>query len=350
MADTWRVVDTGLRPPAQNIALDRAILEARRREEVPSTLRFLRFTPCALLAAGSSAGETLDPDYCASRNIEVQRRLTGGELMCLDPGQLMWELVLHRRDVGAAGMSALSRRLCHAAAAGISALGVDARFRAPADIEVGGRRVSDGAGVFDGEAVLFQGTLLLDFDAAEALGASRLCGAATQYAGERIVGLKALLGAVPDTRLVKRYLTEAFESEFGVEFREADLTLSEHARYQAALREIDHRDWIHLVERPATALPVLEAWVPVAGGRLGAVAAFDREMRVIRQVWFLGEPPIAPRRTLPDLEAALRQVPLERLEARVRTFFAGRALRSPSVSDFVDVVRRAVREPLVDRV
>ncbi len=45
MAEMWRVIDTGLRAVAQNIALDRALLEARRAEEIPSTLRFCRFAP-----------------------------------------------------------------------------------------------------------------------------------------------------------------------------------------------------------------------------------------------------------------------------------------------------------------
>ena len=54
MAETWRVMDTGLRAAAQNIALDRALLEARHAEEIPSTLRFCRFTPSVLLASRQS--------------------------------------------------------------------------------------------------------------------------------------------------------------------------------------------------------------------------------------------------------------------------------------------------------
>lgn len=352
MADSWRVVDTGLRSAAQNIALDRAILEARRTEEVPSTLRFMRFPPCALIGCGQSVEQEVNADHCASAGIDVQRRLSGGDVMCLDPGQLMWGLYLHRRDVGAADLRTISRRLCHAAAAAVGALGLDARLRGRSEIEVDGRRVSDAAGVFDGDGLLFQGTLLMDQDPAAAMRASRLCGAAASQAGERIASLKGLLKGAPDRALVKRYLTEAFESEFGVEFREADLTLSEDARFRAALREIDHPDWIDLVKRPAAALPVLEASQPAAGGRLCATAAFDRETRVLRQVWFSTDFPVVPPRTLPDLEAALRYTPLEKLGARVRAFFGGRTVKapSPSAGDYVNVVRLAVRRPLVDRV
>src|SRR5687767_4343066 len=136
MSDRWRLVDTGLRPAEQNIALDRALLEARRADEIPSTLRFLRFPRCALIGCRRSVDQELDLEYCEAAGVAVQRRLTGGDLMCLDPGQLMWELVLHRRDVGAADLQAIARRLCHAAAAAVSALGVPARYRPRNDIEV----------------------------------------------------------------------------------------------------------------------------------------------------------------------------------------------------------------------
>mgnify|MGYP001613109265 CR=1 FL=1 len=46
---SWRVINTGIRLPAENFALNRALLEARRTDEIPGTLRFLRFPPCALL-------------------------------------------------------------------------------------------------------------------------------------------------------------------------------------------------------------------------------------------------------------------------------------------------------------
>jgi lipoate-protein ligase A len=344
MADTWRVIDTGLRAAAQNIALDRALLEARRAEEIPSTLRFQRFTPSALVGCNQAVEQEVDLDYCRSAGIEVQRRLTGGDVMCLDPVQLVWSLFLHRRDIGPLNMQAVSRRLCHAAAAAVSALGVTACFRAPNDIEVEGRRVSDSAGVFDGEALLFQGTLLVDCDPAVLLRASRLSMPSPGFARDRITSLRELLGARPDTGLLRRYLTEAFESEFSVEFREGDLTLSENERFRAALREIGHRDWVNLVARPATAVAVLHARQPAPDGPLRATVAFDPQSRIIRQVWFSSDVPVTPKRMLADLEAALLYTPALRLVHRLDRFFAGRqvAMSPLKPEDFLEVVRRAI--------
>lgn len=357
MAETWRLIDTGLRPAAQNIALNRALLEARQAEEIPSTLRFLRFAPCALLGYHQSAAQELNLDYCRANRIAIQRRITGGGAIYFDEHQLGWELYLHKRDLATSDMQAISRRICHAAATAVSALGVDARYRPRNDIEVGGRKISGTGGAFDGDALLYQGTLLVEFDVEKMLRvlripAEKLSDKAIASARERVASLKELLGRRPDVALIRRYLTEAFESEFDVEFREGDLTLSEHKRFEAALREIDHPDWINLVARPVSGMPILEGAQKFPGGLLHAAVTFDALTRTVRRVWFTGDIFVSPRRTVADLEAVLKDTSLERLEARTRGFFAGREVDMLSLTpdDFVNVVRLAVKQPVIDSV
>lgn len=353
MAENWRRLDTGLRPAAQNIALNRALLEARDADEIPSTLRFLRFAPCALLGHHQSAEQELNLDYCNAQRITIQRRITGGGAIYFDEGQLGWELYLHRRDLDTSDMQTISRRLCHAAATAISALGVDARYRPRNDIEVDGRKISGTGGAFDGDALLFQGTLLIEFDVEKMLRVLRipvekLSDKAIASARERVTSLKELLGRRPDADLVRRYLTEAFESEFGVEFSEGELTLSEHWRFEQALREIDHPDWVNLVSRPMSAMPVLEAEQKLSGGMLRVSVAFDVVTQSVRQVWFTGDIFVSPRRLLADLESALKDTPIDRLEGKVRSFFHGRRYDTLTLTpdDFINVVRLALRRPV----
>ena len=354
--ETWRVIDTGLRPAAQNIALNRALLEARAAEEIPSTLRFLRFTPCALLGYHQSAEQELNLEHCRAHGVAVQRRITGGGAIYFDETQLGWELYLHQRDLGTRDMQAIARRICHAAAAAVSALGVDARYRPRNDIEVDGRKIAGTGGAFDGDALLYQGTLLVDFDVEKMLRvlrvpAEKLSDKAIASARERVANLKELLGRRPDTAIVRRNLVEAFESEFGVEFTEGDLTLSEHKRYQAALAEIDTADWVNLVARPRADMPIREAVQKFPGGLLRAAVTYDAVPRLLRQVWFTGDIFVSPRRTVADLEAALRDSPLDRLEQKTLAFFAGRPvdLLGLTPADFVTVVRMAVGDPLLVR-
>lgn len=356
VTENWRVIDTGLRPAAQNIALSRALLEARHAEEIPSTLRFLRFTPSALLGSHQSPAQQLDLDYCRAHDITVQRRITGGCATYTGEAQLGWELYLRGRDVGVLGMQAISRRMCHAAATAISALGVDARYRPGNEIEVDGRKLASTGIAFDGNALLFQGTLQTDCDLDRMLGVLRMparkpCDTAAAVLCERETSLKALLGRPPDVALLKRYVTEAYESEFGIEFREGDLTLSEHARYQVALREIDTAGWVGFVARPVSEMPLLEAAQKFAGGLLRATVMFETTTRTIRQVWFTGDFVVKPRRTMADLEAALRDLPASRLAHKIEWFFASRPVDIPALTpeDFITVVRRAVGRPLLAR-
>ena len=157
MGQIWRVLDTGLRPAAQNIALDRALLEARKADEIPSTLRFLRFTPCALLGHRQSAAQEVHRDYCQRHGVEIQRRLTSGPAQFVDEAQLGWTLYLHKREAKNADARAISKRVCHAVATAIGATGLDARYRARDEIEVDGRTVGSCGIAFDGDALLSPG-------------------------------------------------------------------------------------------------------------------------------------------------------------------------------------------------
>lgn len=348
-ARAWRVIDTGLRRAAENLALNRALLEARRAGEAPSSLRFLGFTPSALLGFHQSAEQELNLEYCRRQGIAVQRRITGGGAIYFDQGQLGWELYLTKSDVGTADMSAIARRICEAAARGISALGVEARYRPRNDIEVDGRKVSGTGGAFDGEALMYQGTLLIEFDLERMLRvlripAEKLSDKVIASARERVASLAELLGRVPPPEEAKQGLARALSDEFRVEFRPGGLLPAEEARYAEALAEMDNADWIDLVSKPVSGLPILECSRKFSGGLLRASLAYDRATDRIRQVWYTGDMFVSPRRTIADLEAALKECPVPELEGRVRTFFAGRDVDMLALApeDFITVAREAL--------
>ena len=166
----------------------------------------------------------------------------------------------------------------------------------------------------------------------------------------RIVSVKQLLRSRPDVRRIKQHIAEAFENEFDVEFREAEMALSETARYNAALRQIESQDWIDLVARPARDMPLLES-DGEAGAPLRALVLYETPTQTIREVWFLGEAALSPGRTILDLEAALRDISIADLEHRIQWFFRSRAVQMTGVaaSDFVIAVQRALKAPLPAR-
>ena len=349
MDKTWRVIDTGLRPAAENIALNRALLEARQAGEIPNTLRFLRFRPSALLGYHQSAEQELDLDYCRANHIAVQRRITGGGAIYFDETQIGWELYLTKDTLGCADMEQIARRICEAAARGISALGVEARYRPRNDIEVEGKKISGTGGAFEGNALMYQGTLLLRFDVEKMLRvlripAEKLSDKVISSARERVTDLADLLDQVPDLVVVKAALTGAFAKEFGVSFAPGNLAAPELARYQDALAEIDHPDWVNLIGRPAVDMPILQASRKFPGGLLRVSLAFDARAGRIKQVWLSGDFFVSPKRAVADLEAALRNVQLGAVEEIIRSFFVQRQVNLLMLTpdDFAAVIRQAV--------
>lgn len=349
MKPAWRVIDTGLRRAAENIAWNRALLEARQADEIPNTLRFLRFTPAALLGFHQSAAQELNLDYCVEQSVDIQRRITGGGAIYFDETQLGWELYLHKRDLGTADMQAITRRICESAARGIQALGVDAQFRPRNDIEVDGRKISGTGGAFDGDALMFQGTLLIQFDVEKMLRvlripAEKLSDKAIASARERVANLADLLGYAPEIENVKAALTQAFAAEFGVNFDTGTLCAVEQARFDHALAEIDTEDWVHRLHRPQSDVPMVEALQKFPGGLVRASVAYDHARQRIKQVCLSGDFFISPQRTLLDLEASLRDISSADLSRHVQEFFSMRAvdMLGLQANDFVTVIELAI--------
>jgi lipoate-protein ligase A len=148
-------------------------------------------------------------------------------------------------------MAAVSRRICTAAAEAIRAVGAAAEYRAPTDIVVAGRKISGTGGAMEGDALLYQGTLLLDFDVevmlrALAATAPRVTPEFVAAARQPVVNLSELVSPLPALGAIEAAFVAAFANAFGVRVERGELTPVEQARYAAALAEIDSAAWIGL--------------------------------------------------------------------------------------------------------
>src|SRR4030065_2742028 len=102
-----------------------------------------------------------------------------------------------------------------AASLGLRHLGIRAYFRPRNDIETQGRKISGTGGTELSGAILFQGTLLVDFDVDEMLRSLRIPTEKLQEkeiesVKERVTCLQWELGITPDLRAVKASLTKGF--------------------------------------------------------------------------------------------------------------------------------------------
>jgi lipoate-protein ligase A len=349
---TLRILDTGVIEGRLNIAFGQAIVEAHGGGQVPDTLRFLRFPPTALVGRHQALGQEIDLDYCREHGIGVVRRITGGGAIYLDPGQLGWELALHRSTLGGGALENAARRICEAAADGISRLGIDARYRPRNDIEVGGRKISGTGGFFDGDTLFYQGTVLVDMDPRTMVSALRVPRAKLakhelDSAEQRVVTLRELLGEnTPELAEIQAALVAAFCEHLGL--APAPGTISAAERREAEIlhrEEIGTEEFVTGIEEPPRARGDLAGERVCPGGTIRSYLRLEGPAQNrIRGALITGDFFITPPRVIFDLESRLRGVYLEDLDSVITDFFedAGVDVLSVAPGDFVASIRDAL--------
>jgi lipoate-protein ligase A len=351
---TFRVLDTGVMEGRLNIAIGQAIIEAHQSGRAPDTLRFLRFPPTALVGRHQALGQEIDLEYCRQNDIGVVRRITGGGAIFMEPGLLGWELAFNRKTLGVNSLPDLTREICEAAAAGISRLGVEARYRPRNDIEVDGRKISGTGGFFDGDTLFYQGTVLVDMNPAVMVSALRVPRAKLEKreldsAEQRVVTLRELLGEeTPGLPQIQQALSAAFSDRFGLEMQQAEISLEEMRRARELYEEeIGTEEFVAEVDEPPIARGDLAGRHISPGGTITCYLRLEGPAQNrVRAALITGDFFITPPRVIYDLESSLRGVYLEELADVVREFFDRAEVEVLSVSpeDFIASIENALSE------
>ena len=351
MGKTFRVIDTGIRDGRRQIAFDQAMIEARKAGTIPDTIRFLRFPPTVLIGRHQALSHEVKLDYCRSHAIGVVRRITGGGTIYFDEGQLGWELVFNRATLGIISLGDLAREICEAAASGLSELGVNAKYRPRNDIEVDGRKISGTGGFFDDDTLFYQGTVLVDLNPADMVAAlnvpeAKLAKRALDSAAQRVVTLRELLGAAPHIETIKDALLAGFAQRLGIEPVKGEITAAEKAlatSYYA--EEIGTDAFVAEIDDPAAEAGVLSGSHTGPGGTVSAYVRLQGPARDrIREVLITGDFFVTPPRTVFDLEARLRNVPVAQVGGAVEQFFAEAkvGLLTVAPGDFCAAIEAAI--------
>ena len=206
MSARLRIIDTGLQPPRWNIAMTAALAELHGAGEISDTLRFQRFQPCVLVGRNQDIRREVRLDACARRGVALARRLTGGGAVYMDAGILSWQIVADRRRFGA-DLTAAAEKICTAVADGLAELGPPMRFRPPNAIETAGRKISGAGGYFKGATLVYEGTVLVDFDPAVMAEVIRLQDAGDVAPRAHPVTSFAALGFAPTLAELQRAIS-----------------------------------------------------------------------------------------------------------------------------------------------
>ncbi len=350
-AGNWRLADTGPRPAAENIAIDSALLKAKARLKTPNTLHFLQFSPpAALVGHFQSVGQEIREDFCRLRGIEIQRRLTGGGALYFDSSHLGWEIIGSRSEF-AVRPDRLTARICEGVVAGLRQLGIGAAFRPRNDIEVNGKKISGTGGVFEDGAFLFQGTLLVDLDVESMARALRIPAEKLSAKGlaslkERVTSVKDELSYLPSLRQIKNAIAEGFQESLGITFTPGELTPAEMRLVEKYQSRHASKDWVYLVSEPPGEHQILRSWVKADGGLIRAAISVDIKRRRLKYCLISGDFFISPKRTILDLEAVLKDVPLESADELISSFFKEKdpEMMGVAAADFQAAVAAAIEK------
>lgn len=351
--ETWRLLDTGSLTAAENMALDEVLLELRAEGRVPPTLRFLQFSPsCVLVGHHQSVDEEVRLDYCRSNGIEINRRLTGGGALYWGTKELGWEIYISRNHPSVpARLEDLYRKMGESASRGLRHLGVEAYFRPRNDIEVHGRKISGTGGTELSGAILFQGTVLVDFDIDVMLRALRIPTEKLQEkeiesVKERVTCLKWELGVTPAPDQIKAALLKGFGESFGVTFDHQPLTPEEQNLLKAKLPYFSSSDYIFKVRESLPRRKTLTSILKAPGGLIRVSMAVDIRTRVINQILITGDFFAYPKRLIFDLECLLKnsKATPSKVKELITSFFAGGKPQIPGVSE--DHLIKAIEEAI----
>jgi len=349
----WRLLDTGHRSAAENMALDDVILECRAKGLIPDTLRFLQFDPPAVLVGYHQAVEQeVRTDFCESRGIDINRRLTGGGAIFFDKKSLGWEVIASKSELGAyRPVEELYERMCKGAILGLNALGIQAAFRPKNDIEVNGRKISGTGGTERDNAFLFQGTLLIDFDIETMIRALRipimkLKDKEIESVRRRVTCIKRELKRQPTLEEIKRALKEGFKRALNVELVRGELTCNEARLLKDRLGVFQSEEWVLLDRRPLDKAAEVSAIRKTPGGLIRVSLALDRQLSLIKSVLITGDFFVFPSRAIMDLEAKLKDAPCGDAEIQniVKEFFDVTKAQIPGVTpdDLVRLILEAI--------
>lgn len=350
----WRLLDTGFRSGAENMALDRVLLESRAKGQGPNTLRFLQFSkPCVLVGYHQQLDSEVRLDFCSANGIEVNRRITGGGAIVFEPSHIGWEIIAKKDHPLLKGSpkdlsQVLSEIFCNALR---EEFGLELSFRPRNDIEVRGKKISGTGGTAEGDAFLFQGTLLVDMDVWQMLMAlkvpmEKLKAHEVNSLMERVTTLRKELGFIPEARRVKEAIASGFSRALGVEFIRGSLTDWEEKRFWQLLPEFSSMSWVDKYGEKAQKRTLLKAIHRGDGGVIRLLLDLDLARRRIRSAIVSGDFFSFPSRAVYDLESLFKDVPakVDVIREILQSFFSRGPSPFPSLDeeDFLRAFEKAL--------
>jgi len=243
---TWRLLNTGERDGATNMAVDEAILRGVAEACSPPTLRFFAWQPACLSLGQAQPASDVDFEACRALGVDVVRRPTGGRAI-LHVDELTYSVTAPESEPRVHGGIVESyRRLSEGLLAGLLRIGVPVRqversddhdpdqgpvcFEVPSNYEIvfDGHKLVGSAQARKNGVVLQHGSMPLVGDIA------RICDVlAARPERDRVwaraITVERTIGRVVTFEAAARAMAEGFASALNLRLEPGDLTGQERA-------------------------------------------------------------------------------------------------------------------------
>jgi len=218
-------------------ALDTALMESVVAGESPPTLLFAEVKPTVSLGNSQSLSLDVNYDECKRRGVDVVRRRSGGQVVYIDKGYLLFGLIAPRNIIPG-DLSAIRESFSRVMADTLRWFGIPVEYRAPDNVVIahGGhvKTLGNSGQVISGSYVYLQGSIRYSLEDLPAIMDTLKINGHTLHPFEDEIA--NILGNVitynPD--ITKKELQNAlvgnFAKAYGLNFAEGSLTNTETKR------------------------------------------------------------------------------------------------------------------------
>jgi lipoate-protein ligase A len=260
-SDRMRLIDLGTVPWIRSQSVHHAVARCFD-EATPDTLVIVRPDSSYLCVGHHGIGAPLSPAAVRRGGLPVVRRRLGGGTVLITPEQTFYVLVVHRRRLPLPDPRALAWGLGPAVAA-YRRLGVAAEAGPATDVCAADRKLCGSGAATVGEAAVFGGNVIVDFDPESFLAVLRLPSRAVREAvgaelRAQMGSVRLATGAVPDGGTVAAALRAAVEEACATRLVPGVLSAAEEAALPAVER------WLRRLPPPSPP-PLPACWKVRAG-------------------------------------------------------------------------------------
>lgn len=249
----FRLLTTGFKSAAANMAIDEAVLEHIANGETSPTLRLYGWSPNAIsIGYFQSLEEEVDLQSCKTYGVDVVRRITGGGAV-LHEHEITYSIhIPEKADLLPQGILESYGKICGGILKGLSKLGLSPQFVPLNDIVVmqNGmlRKISGNAQTRKKGIILQHGTVLIKVDIDKMFSLlkvpnEKLKGKLIEDVKQRVTSISDALGRDVTFDEMTNVLLGGFRKEFpSVEFENGELKESEKRLAEKLVKEKYGRD------------------------------------------------------------------------------------------------------------